>query len=211
MNLSFDVVGAAVEPYAFVPTIMLKLRITEADRVPVHAIALKCQIRIEPQRRTYDPAESERLYEVFGERRQWGESLRPFLWTHVATTVTAFTGETTVDLPVECTYDFEVSGTKYLHSLDGGDIPLVLLFNGTAFGKGDGGFSIEPVAWHEEATYRLPVKVWRNVMDVYFPNSGWLRMDRDTIDALTRFKSKRALPTWDQTIAQLLKEAGEES
>ena len=211
MNLSFDVVGAAVEPYAFVPTIMLKLRITEADGLPVHAIALKCQIRIEPQRRRYEPAESDRLYEVFGGSQQWGDSLRPFLWTHVATTVTAFTGETTVDLAVECTYDFEVSGTKYLHSLDGGDIPLVLLFNGTAFGKGEAGFSVEPVAWHEEATYRLPVKVWRDVMDVYFPNSGWLRLDRDTIDALTRFKSKRALPTWDHTIAQLLKEAGEES
>ena len=137
--------------------------------------------------------------------------MRPFLWTHVATMVTAFTGETIVDLPVECTYDFEVSGTKYLHALEGGDIPLVLLFNGTAFGKSEAGFSVEPVAWHEEATYRLPVKVWRDVMDIYFPNSGWLRVDRDTIDALTRFKAKRALPTWDHTVAQLLKEAGEES
>ena len=211
MNLSFEVVDAQPEPYAFTPTITLKLKVTEAAGLPVHAIALKCQIRIEPQRRKYEPVEAERLYEIFGDTQRWGDSVRPFLWTHVATMVTAFTGETIVDLPVECTYDFEVSGTKYLHALEGGDIPLVLLFNGTAFGKSEAGFSVEPVAWHEEATYRLPVKVWRDVMDIYFPNSGWLRVDRDTIDALTRFKAKRALPTWDHTVAQLLKEAGEES
>jgi len=205
------IVDAQPEPYAFTPTITLKLKVTEAAGLPVHAIALKCQIRIEPQRRKYEPVEAERLYEIFGDTQRWGDSVRPFLWTHVATMVTAFTGETIVDLPVECTYDFEVSGTKYLHALEGGDIPLVLLFNGTAFGKSEAGFSVEPVAWHEEATYRLPVKVWRDVMDIYFPNSGWLRVDRDTIDALTRFKAKRALPTWDHTVAQLLKEAGEES
>jgi hypothetical protein len=70
---------------------------------------------------------------------------------------------------------------------------------------------VQPVPGHEEAAYRLPVTVWRNTMDLYFPNSGWVRLDRDTIDALSRFKAKRALPTWDQTIAHLLKEAGEES
>ena len=67
-----------------------------------------------------------------------------------------------------------------------------------------------PVAWHEEASYRLPVQVWRDVMDRYFPNSGWLRVSRDTIDALTRFKARRALPTWEEAFEQLLKEAGEE-
>jgi hypothetical protein len=204
-------VDAQPEPYAFVPTIMLKLKLTESSGVPVHAVALKCQIRIEPQRRKYTHDEEDRLYELFGETHRWGDTLHPFLWTHVATTVTAFEGETIVDLPVECTYDFEVTGTKYLHSLDGGEIPLVLLFNGTVFGKGASGFSVQPVPWHEEAAYRLPVTVWRNTMDLYFPNSGWVRLDRDTIDALSRFKAKRALPTWDQTIAHLLKEAGEES
>ena len=99
----------------------------------MHAIVLKAQIRIEPQRRRYSPEEEERLLELFGEAPQWGESLRPFLWTHVTTTVAAFTGSTEIDLPVTCTYDFEVAAAKYLHSLGDGDIPLVLLFNGTTF------------------------------------------------------------------------------
>src|SRR4029453_7129882 len=55
-----------------------------------------------------------------------------------------------------------------------------------------------------------PVQVWRDVMDRYFPGGGWLRVRRETIDALQRFKAARTLPTWDDAIAQLLKEAGEE-
>jgi hypothetical protein len=48
------------------------------------------------------------------------------------------------------------------------------------------------------------------MMNVYFPNSGWLMVSRDTLDALTRFKVDRALPTWDHVVEQLLKEAGAE-
>jgi hypothetical protein len=97
-----------------------------------------------------------------------------------------------------------------LHSLDRGEIPLVLLFSGTTFVRGDAGVSVAPVAWHEDASYRLPVQVWRDMMNVYFPNSGWLMVSRDTLDALTRFKVARALPTWDHVVEQLVKEAGEE-
>ena len=125
-------------------------------------------------------------------------------------TVTGFTGSTEVDLHVACTYDFEIAGTKYLHVLQDGEIPIVLLFAGTVFTNGTAGFAAEPVAWDQEASFRLPVVVWRATMDHYFPNSGWIRMSRDTLDALARFKSDRALPTWDQAFAQLLKEAGED-
>jgi Family of unknown function (DUF6084) len=111
---------------------------------------------------------------------------------------------------VTCTYDFDVAAAKYLHGLDDGEIPIVLLFSGTVFSKGASGFTAEPVAWHEEASYRLPVRVWRDVMDLYFPGGGWIRVSRDTIDALQRFRAARVLPTWDTTFDQLLKQAGEE-
>ena len=210
-SLSFSVVGARAEPYAAVPTLLLRLHIEEADAAPVHAIALRCQIMIEPQRRRYEPAEQERLTELFGDAPRWGETLRPFLWTHVATTVGSFVATTEVDLPVTCTYDFEVAGSKYLHGLESGEIPLLLLFSGTAFVRSDAGFSAAPVAWHEEARYRLPVAMWRDVMDYYFPNSAWIRVRRDTLDSLQRFKVERALPTWDETFERLLKEAGEDT
>ena len=206
--LAFEVLSARTEPYAAVPTLSFRLRITESSGAIVHALALRCQIRIEPQLRTYVNAEEDRLVDLFGETARWGETLRPFLWTHVSLTVTGFAGSTEVDLQVTCTYDFEVAGTKYLHALEDGDIPIVLLFAGTAFTNAMSGFSAEPIPWDQEASFRLPVAVWRTTMDHYFPNSGWARMSRDTLDALSRFKSQRALPTWDQAIAQLLKEAG---
>ena len=208
--LSFEAVGARAEPYAAVPTIMLRLRITEADGRAVHAVALRCQIMVEPQRRRYEPAEEEHLLELFGETPRWGDTLRPFLWTHVGMTVTGFSASTEVDLPITCTYDFEVTAAKYLHALRGGEVPLLLLFSGTVFAKGAAGFSAEPVAWHEEASFRLPVSVWRDVMDLYFPDSGWLRVRRETLDSLTRFKASRSILTWEETFEALLKEAGED-
>jgi hypothetical protein len=167
-------------------------------------------VRIEPQRRRYQPLEEERLVELFGETPQWSSSLRPFLWTHVSTVVASFTGSTVIDLPLTCTYDFEVAASKYLHSLDGGVVPLALCFSGTAFRAGAQGFTASPVAWDRDASFAMPVAVWRDTMDLYFPNGGWMRVSRETLDALTRFKSSRALPTWDHTIEQLLKEAGED-
>jgi len=209
-SLTFSVLDARAEPYAAVPTLLLRMRVGETDGVRVQAIALRCQIRIEPQRRRYTPQEEARLYELFGPTPGWGDSLRPFLWTHVATTVSGFRGAIEFDLPVPCTYDFEVAGSKYLHSLGEGEVPLLLLFSGIVFTRGDTGFAAEPVSWDGEAVYRLPVATWRGLMDLYFPNGGWLRLNRDTIDALQRFKADRALPSWDHAFERLLKEAGEE-
>jgi len=208
-SLAFEVVGARAEPHAAAPTIVLRLRVIEPNGLTVHAIALRCQIRIEPQRRRYSEQEEDRLYELFGETPRWGDTLRPFLWTHVATTIAGFKGSTEVDLPVECSYDFEVAGAKYFHALADGEIPLLLLFSGTVFTRGSSGFAAEPVPWDQEASYRMPVSVWRGVMDLYFPNSGWVRVSRDTLDALQRYKSSLALPTWDQAFERLLKQAGE--
>lgn len=207
-ELAITVVDSRPDPYAASPTLLLRLRLETPESEPVHAMVLKTQIRIEPQRRRYSPEEEARLLELFGESPQWGESLRPFLWTHVTTTVAEFTGHVEIDLPVPCTYDFEVAAAKYLHSLGDGEIPLVLLFNGTMFSYRDGGLIVQPIAWHVEAEHRLPVAVWRATMDAYFPNSGWIRLRRETIDALTRYKADRALTSWEEAFERLLKEAG---
>jgi hypothetical protein len=206
--VSFEIVGAGVEAYAAVPTLDLRLRITA--REPVHALALRCQIMIEPKRRHYGPDEERRLTELFGETPRWGETLRPFLWTNVSTVVTSFTDTTEIDLPIACTYDFEVAAAKYMHALDDGEIPIVAMFSGTVFARSAAGLSASPVSWSEEASYRLPVTLWRDMMDLYFPNSGWLRLRRETIDALHRYKTERALLSWDETFEQLLKQAGED-
>lgn len=210
-ELSIDIVGGRVEPYAAVPTLMWSLRLREATGIRVHTVALHVQVRIEAQRRHYAESERHRLLEMFGEANQWGESLRPFLWTHLDTMISGFDSETVVDVPMACTYDFEVVGSKYLHSLEDGEVPLVFLFSGTVFTKAQAGFAAEPIPWHLESHYRLPVAIWREMMDRYFPGGGWLRLDRETIDRLQRYRVERALPTWEQAVAALLKDAGEDA
>jgi Family of unknown function (DUF6084) len=207
IELSFEVLGAHPALHAAEPTLMLELRVNELAGVDVHALALRCQIRIEPQRRRYQSVEEERLVDLFGPTRQWGDSLRPFLWKHTSAMLPSFRGALLTELPVRCTYDFEVAAARFLHSLADGLIPLSLCFSGTAFGAGSNGFSAIPVSWASDASFALPVAVWRETMDAFFPNAGWLRLDRSTLDALARFKAARALPSWDRTIDALLAEA----
>ncbi|MGH9072429.1 MAG: DUF6084 family protein, partial [Acidimicrobiales bacterium] len=145
-DLTIDVVGSRAEPYAAQPTLALRLALTETSGVAINAVALRVQIRIEPQRRLYSQAEEVRLLELFGETPRWGDSLKPFLWTHVSTTLGGFSGSVEEDLIVPCTYDFEVAAAKYLHSLDAGEVPLVLLFSGTVFSIA-GSLRVEPVSW----------------------------------------------------------------
>jgi hypothetical protein len=209
-ELTATVTGAAVVPFAAVPTIAFTAEITAPS--PLHAVALRTQVMIEPQRRRYEAEEADRLRDLFGETTRWGDSLRPFLWAHIDAMVPAFDGTTAATLPLVCTYDFDVAAAKYLHALReaGGEVPLLFLFSGTTFRRRPEGFEAGMVPWHLESRYRMPVATWRDAMDRYFPGEGWLRLPRGTIDDLQRFRVARALPTWAQAIEALLKEAGEE-
>ena len=191
-EVRFDVVGADVERFAFTPTISLRLRVTETTGAAVGAVALRTQVRVEPQRRAYDADDEERLREPFGPTSQWGESLRPFLWTQLSTTLGRFQDEVEVDLLIPCTYDTEVAATTYLVGLRDGQIPLVLLFSGTIFSSGPSGLVVEPVPWHLEARTNLPVAVWREAMDHFFPDSRWVRLSTAGADALAAFKAPRS-------------------
>jgi len=203
-NLVFDCLDGRAERYAAAPTIMLQLQIAETTGERIHAIALRCQIRVDVQKRRYSEREAARLLELFGDTARWGDTLKPMHLTTVAIMVPEFSGSTIVDIPISFTYDFEVATAKYFHALDDGEIPLLLMFNGTVFRKTETGFAVEQIPWHKEASYRLPASVWREVMDLYFPNSGWIRINRDTLDALQRFKAERAMTSWDATMDALL-------
>ncbi len=211
VELTFDCLDVQPDRFAAVPTLVFKLKISEITGETIHAIALRCQIRIEPYKRRYSPEEEERVSDLFGDRSRWGDTLKPMQFAFAAQMVPGFKGSAEVDLPVPCTYDFEVASAKYFHSLEDGEIPLLLLFSGTVFAKGETGFSIHQVPWHKEANYRLPVRIWKELMDQFFPNSAWIRLRRDTFDALHVFKSRLALPTWDDVLERLLKEAEAEA
>jgi hypothetical protein len=210
-DLVFDCTGARPDKYAVAPAMNFLLRISETSGESVEAIALRCQIRIEPARRKYTPAEAERLSDLFGETERWAETLRPVQFTQVAVMVPRFTGSTEIELPVPLSYDLEIGATRYFAGLDSGEVPLLLLFSGTLFTMSGGRIQAGQVPWSKEAAYRLPVSLWREAVDAHFPNSAWIRMSRPVLDELLRYKSRRALPTWDATIESLLAEAAERS
>ncbi|WP_329053068.1 DUF6084 family protein [Amycolatopsis sp. NBC_01488] len=203
-ELTFDCVDVRPLKYAASPTLAFKLRISELTGQPIHAMVLRVQIRIEPQRRRYADDESELLTDLFGERSRWGETLKPFQFTTISVTVPGFSGATEVDAEVPCTYDLEVAAGKYFHALSEGVVPMVLLFSGTVFGKGGPGFWVEQVPWHTQAECRMPVAVWDELMARYFPNVAWIRLPRETVDALLKYKARHAIPTWEATMDQLL-------
>jgi hypothetical protein len=205
-DLSFHVEGAETVAYAASPLLALKLRVGNAPAdEPVHGVMLQCQVRIEAPRRGYAAGEEKALLDLFGERQRWGQTLRSMLWTRATVLVPPFIGGTVVDVELPCTFDFNVASTKYFHALEGGEIPLSLLFSGTVLYPGREGFlQVAQVPWDKEAAFRLPVRVWRETVDRYYPNTAWLCLRRDVVDRLQRYKSENAIPTWEQTVERLL-------
>lgn len=209
-DVTFAVLDVAPEAYAVTPMLTARIGIAAVGEDPVHAIALRCQVRIEPLRRGYTDAESVGLLDLFGPRERWSTTQRTFLWQHTSAMVQGFTGATQVDLPLECTYDFEVTASKYLHALRDGTIPLQFLFSGTIFTHGVKGFAVQQVSWDQEDRHDLPVSVWRTLIAQHYPDAGWIRLRRDTVDELAAYKSQRGLLGFDDAITSLLASSSEE-
>jgi len=205
-DLSFEVVDAEARAYAAVPTLIFKLRIENADEEErIHSVLLRSQIQIAVNRRRYSPDAQAKLVEVFGEPERWGETLRPLLWTHTNVTVPQFSGSVTIDMPVVCTYDFEVTGTKYFSALGDGEVPLTFLFSGTIFYEGEEeNLQVAQISWSKEASYRFPISVWQDMIAHYFPNSTYIRLHKDVFDQLYRYKATHGIPTWENVITRLL-------
>jgi hypothetical protein len=212
---SFTVVDVAPEPYAVTPVLTARVSVTTPDDQPVHAIALRCQVRIDPLRRGYSDDEAAGLTDLFGPRERWATTQHTFRWQHCAAMVPGFTGTTEIPLGLECTYDFEVAAAKYLHALRGGVLPLQFLFSGTVFFAGfqagfPAGFSVQQIPWDCEDSYDMPVSVWRELMQQHYPNSGWIRLDHQTVARLAAYNSERGLLSLDDAIIELLARAREQ-
>jgi hypothetical protein len=205
-DLSFRIEEAAVVAFAIAPTLAFKLRITNADAAEsIHTVALRCQIQIEVTRRRYTPEEQERMRDLFGEPKRWSQTLRSLLWTHASIVVPSFQGSTLADLPIPCTFDFNVAATKYFEGLTDGEIPLHLTFSGTVFyADSEDVLQVAPISWEQEAKFKLPVKVWREMMDSYYPNNVWLNLRRDVFERLYQYKTQHGIPTWEQALERVL-------
>lgn len=205
-DLEFFVEGAEPVPYSATPLLSLKLRIRNRNASEqILSIALQCQVQIEAPRRQYSPEEQKGLVDLFGEPERWNQTLRAALWTHASVNVAGFEGETLAHLPLPCSFDFNVAATKYFHALEGGVVPLCLLFSGTVFYQDDGrGVQMAPIPWSKEARFKMPVEIWKQVIDLYYPNTAWLALSRDTFDRLHEYKMRLGVATWEEALERLL-------
>ena len=208
-DLRFQVEDVSALPNSATPQLAFKLRITNADEQSIHSIALRVQVQIEPARRRYNDEERAPLKELFGEPEQWSKSLHPLLWTNANVNVPGFTGETVIDVPVPCTFDFNVAMTKYIYGLDAGELPTSLLFSGTVFYAAMGkSLQVAQIPWDREASYRLQVSVWKAMMDHYYPHTAVLSLRREVFDRLYEFKVQTGIATWEQVLERILDLAG---
>jgi hypothetical protein len=205
-DLSFQIEKSEPQRFTVAPTLLFKLRIANAvANEIIHSVALRCQIQLEVTRRQYSSEDQDQLRDLFGETERWAQTLKTMLWTHASVVAPAFQETTVVDFPVPCTFDFNVAATKYFHGLADGDVPLCFLFSGTVFYADDGGaLQVAPIPWDKEARFRLPVKSWREMMDIYYPNSAWLCLRRDVFERLYQYKVEHGIPTWEQALESVL-------
>jgi len=209
-ELRFEVRGASSLDYAAVPTIAFALAIEVPGERQIRSLLLDVQIQIAARQRAYTPQSQERLLELFGTPERWRSTLRTLPWTRTTVVVPPFCGATVAEVPVACTYDLEVTASRYLaalHDDDDGEVPLELLLSGTVFfATATGALQATRIAWDHELDYRMPVAVWRAAMDRHFPNSAWLRLSRAQFDRLWAYRSRHALTSWDATLDALLGE-----
>jgi hypothetical protein len=204
-ELEFSVLGARSIPHAVAPTLAFDLHVAESTGRPVYMIALSIQLMLEPARRTYDESTREKLVELFGPPERWAVTTRSMLWAHLDAVVPAFKGSTTVTVPIACNYDMEVAAAKYLHSLPEGEAPLAMHFNGMIYYRDDlGGLQMTLVPWTLSVDFRMPVSVWAETVEHYYPNTGWVALRSQTLEALQREKVERGLATFDQCVAALI-------
>jgi hypothetical protein len=209
-NLEFRVEGASVVPNAASPLLALALEIVNTGSEPIHTVVLRCQIQIEAARRHYNGGDQSRLLDLFGEPDRWSQTLRSLLWTHAQLVVPSFSGRAIAQLQVPCTFDFNVAATKYFHAVSDGEVPLFLLFSGSVFYEGaDGLLQVAPISWDKEARFRLPVSLWRDMMEAYYPNTAWLCLRKDAFERLYQFKMLHGIPTWEEALETLLRDAEE--
>lgn len=202
--MNFSLVDFSVEPRAATPTIVATLRVDVPETDTIVALALRCQIQIEPARRAYSEAEADKLYPLFGTRAEHGRTLRNLLWTHADAVLPSFTGHANVRLLLPCSFDLAAATTRLFAALDGA-VPLRLLFSGTAYKIADGALQTAPVPWTSELTTELPAAVWRSAVDQHYPAVAFVPLRRDLVERLDAHRLARGLLTWDRALEDLLR------
>jgi Family of unknown function (DUF6084) len=203
--LEFAVDGAEPIEHAATPGVRFHGQADEPEGREVYAVALTTQIQIDPALRVHADEERARLVELFGPPERWATTTRALQWARVESLLPSFTGSTAFTLEVPCTYDLEVVSAKYIGALDDGEVPLTFHFNGTVLYRGpDDRLQVVLVPWSCSVRWRMPVAVWRSTIDAHYPGGGWIRLQRETLDALAQRKAELGMHSFDDTVRDLL-------
>jgi uncharacterized protein DUF6084 len=204
-GLRLTIEGVRAVAHATAPTLSFTIGVDDRSGREVFMAGLSVQIQIEPAKRSYGPEERAKLTELFGDPHRWTTTAQRMHWTSESVLIPSFTGSTTVEVEVLCNYDVELAAAKYFHSVADGDIPLAFHFNGSVYYAGEGGrLQVVQVPWDTTAELAMPVSVWKEMIDSYYPYRGWIPVHRDTLDALQRLKAKLGAPTFDAAVTELL-------
>ena len=210
-DLDFRVVGVEAAARGLTPLLHFRLEVTNAPATEeIHGIILQAQVHIQSAQRSYEEQEKRLLVDLFGTPDRWGQTLRTRLWTHASVTVRPFFEHASTILPIQCTYDLNVTATKYFYALKEGKVPLLFLFSGTVFYAGvDGKLQVQRISWEKECAYGMPIKVWQELMEHHYPGSAWLSLHRHVFEKLYAYKLNHGIPTWEETIERLLSDSSE--
>ncbi len=204
-NLEFQITGVEAAPPGIAPVLNFHLAVNNRSLTEeVRAVMLQVEIQIQAGRRNYNSREKEKLCEIFGPPERWSQTIRNRLWTVTHAKLGKFSGTTKAILPVACTFDLNVTATKYFYGIEDGPVPLQFGFKGTVFyAASDGWLQAQPIQ-DKECVFPMPPRVWRETLDEHFPNSAWLSLHRDVFDRLYAFKRQRGIPSWDEAVELLL-------
>jgi len=203
-DLDFAIENAEPLRFAASPHVVFKLKVVNKSAAGIHSVILRCQVQLEAARRHYTADEQAELQDLFGEANRWGETMHSLLWANTSTVIAAFSTDTTVDLPIPCTFDFNVATTKYFAGIKAGEIPVSCLFSGTVFYDDGGVLQAVQIPWEKEAFYRVPIRIWREMMDAYYPNAAWLCIRRDAFERLHQYKIQHGIPTFEEALLRIL-------
>jgi Family of unknown function (DUF6084) len=207
-QVTFEVLGAAHEPFAAQPTLRFEMGVSEPSGRDIYAIAVTAQINFDPARREYDAATRESLFEIFGAPERWPSTTRSFLWTHASAMVHSFSGAITFGLEVPCTGDLEVVASRYVSSLPDGEVPLSFHFTGRIlYAAPNRQVQVVHIPWSTQCQYRMPVAVWKAMIKHHHGESGFTLLHNDTIQGLMDYKRARGLHSFDACVVDLLERA----
>ena len=208
LDLNFHVTGVEPVTSGLVPMLHFNVRITETPPTArIQALLLHAQIQFQPGHRHYTSNEKAKLAEAFGPIERRGGGLRNRFWAHANVNVSAFSGEIDTILPVCCTYDLNVLGTKYLYALEDGAAELLFQFSGAMFSLDpDGRIRVDRLSGKHECPFSMPITKWHDLMDFHYPNSASLCLHRDVFEALYDYKRREGIASWDEALQRLLAE-----